>query len=185
MKYEITKDFKFAAGHRVPTQSVNEHLALTNVNKCRHLHGHEYKVAVTIGSDILNVGVVTDFNHLNKLKEYIDKTFDHRFILWVDDPLYDIMIGHMLPNTQDEIRLKLRTVQDVYIVKAQLEGAIQELIESFVIVDFIPTAESIAEHISNYIQKNIVPKIEKGCKLLKVEVYETSTSSAVFIPVNE
>ena len=192
MKYEITKEFKFAAGHRVPTQNVDPELALTNINKCRHLHGHEYTVAVTIGSDQLNFGVVTDFNHLNKVKEYIDKNFDHKFILWIDDPLFEILVGSLLSETKKEIKnnvfsyLSPRVYSPNYIIDNTANkdetknNVVSEYVKSFTIVNFIPTAESIAEHFAEYIEKSIITKIELGCKLIKVEVFETPTSSAIF-----
>ena len=46
--------------------------------KCRNLHGHTYKVAVTVAGEKLNdIGVMADFVELKKHLEAVLKPLDH------------------------------------------------------------------------------------------------------------
>lgn len=71
--YTISKDFSFSASHQL--------LALPYDHPCARLHGHNYKVRIHLSSPTLNnVGFIRDYRELNILKEYIDKTLDHRHL---------------------------------------------------------------------------------------------------------
>lgn len=70
----ITKSFEFEAGHFLPYY----------VGKCHNLHGHSYKMDVTISGEIIKdihnekVGMIMDFNDLSRIvKELIIDDFDH------------------------------------------------------------------------------------------------------------
>ena len=72
MKVSITKKFEFEAAHKL----------LGHPGKCKNLHGHSYKLEVTISSRKLNdQGMVMDFGDLKKIvnKWVIDK-FDHSYL---------------------------------------------------------------------------------------------------------
>jgi len=71
MRYEITKRFKFEAGHRVWKQNLLSGKGAKLMGKeippnpCLNIHGHSYKVEVTVGSDTLNEQeMVIDFYHI-------------------------------------------------------------------------------------------------------------------------
>ena len=69
--YEISVDYTFAAGH-----------ALRNYKgKCENVHGHNYKVRVTLAGDKLNAdGLLMDFVELRaEIKRLVEK-LDHRFL---------------------------------------------------------------------------------------------------------
>src|SRR5208337_4071008 len=69
--YEISVDCTFAAGH-----------ALRNYKgKCENVHGHNYKVRVTLAGDKLNAeGLLMDFVDLRaEIKELVEK-LDHHFL---------------------------------------------------------------------------------------------------------
>lgn len=84
MKLEITKIFEFAAAHYIPEHE----------GKCKNLHGHTYKLEVTItrtglsnSSDLAEAlkdspyGMVMDFGDLKSLvKKYIIEIFDHSYL---------------------------------------------------------------------------------------------------------
>ena len=77
--FKVTKSFSFSMAHR---------LVDGYVGKCRSLHGHNYKVEVSIGSPSLDgYGFVVDFNELKYLKAWVDDYFDHTTLLNVRDPL--------------------------------------------------------------------------------------------------
>ena len=69
MKISITKKFEFEAAHKLPNHS----------GKCRNLHGHSYKLEVTVSSNKLNgQGMVMDFGDLKAIvKKHVLDKFDH------------------------------------------------------------------------------------------------------------
>ena len=77
--FRVTREFEFCFGHRL----------LDYPGKCRHLHGHNAKVAVTLEAESLDgVGMVVDFVTIKRfLGSWIDETLDHTLLLYQDDPL--------------------------------------------------------------------------------------------------
>ena len=71
--YSLTTEANFDAAH-----------FLTNyIGKCANIHGHRWRVVLTINGDVDN-GMVVDFNIIKKdLKELCDY-FDHTFIVEKD-----------------------------------------------------------------------------------------------------
>jgi 6-pyruvoyltetrahydropterin/6-carboxytetrahydropterin synthase len=69
--YEISVEYSFAAGH-----------ALRNYKgKCEHVHGHNYKVQVTLAGDKLNAaGLLMDFVDLRAEIKGLVAKLDHRFL---------------------------------------------------------------------------------------------------------
>lgn len=71
-----TRRIQFCAGHRV----------YGHEGKCRHLHGHNYVALVTAQATLDNIGRVIDFSVLkNRVGGWIDREWDHGFILWASD----------------------------------------------------------------------------------------------------
>ena len=69
--YKITVLSHFSAAHRL------RHLR----GKCEELHGHNWKVEVSVVSNRLNKeGVVIDLNILKQKMEKVLKTLDHTFL---------------------------------------------------------------------------------------------------------
>jgi 6-pyruvoyl tetrahydropterin synthase/QueD family protein len=86
--YRISKTFKFDMGHKVRTQNLNKELALSNVNKCKFMHGHTVTIEVGLkGKELSDDQMVLDFNNLNFFKEFINTYFDHSFIIDKNDIL--------------------------------------------------------------------------------------------------
>lgn len=107
MKWTIDKQFSFCYGHRVWSQQLeHEYCERGDVNtKCRHLHGHEGLVHVYLESSTLERGMVTDFKHLGWLKNFLDDTIDHKFILDYHDPHFQKIINGKLSG-------QLRTTEE-------------------------------------------------------------------------
>jgi len=158
-KYQITKTYRFEAGHRVWNQNLAEGRgaqlsgnACPPENKCRHIHGHSYMVEITIGSDTLDADMVMDFYHLKSaVKELIDYKLDHSFIIDKNDPLYPEM-----KSLADKFGLKLFEV------------------------DFVPTAERLAEFIFKYLRRKFEEAGVKEVAVVKVALWETATSKAEY-----
>ena len=68
----ITKIFKFEASHSLPLHA----------GKCKNLHGHSYRLEVTIGSNQLNEkGMVMDFGILTEIVNLkIINKLDHQHL---------------------------------------------------------------------------------------------------------
>jgi 6-pyruvoyltetrahydropterin/6-carboxytetrahydropterin synthase len=83
--YTITKEVYFCYGHRL----------MNHPGKCRHLHGHSVKAAVTVEQEMLNEqGMVCDFADIKACVEaYVDQHLDHNFLLHKDDPLIPALIN--------------------------------------------------------------------------------------------
>lgn len=75
----VTRRFTFEAAHRL----------LGHMGKCRHLHGHSYKVDVTVnGPHVGADGMLIDFGLLkDSIGKWIDQNLDHNIILHPRDPL--------------------------------------------------------------------------------------------------
>jgi len=81
--FRITRELTFCYGHRL----------LNHGGKCRHLHGHNGTVAITLEAETLDaLGMVVDFGTLKRhVGSWIDETLDHRMILQETDPLVAIL----------------------------------------------------------------------------------------------
>ena len=71
--YTIAKRFTFSASHMIGS--------LPAQHPCAGLHGHNYEVEVVLQSATLDsVGFVRDYHELSALKEFVDRTLDHRHL---------------------------------------------------------------------------------------------------------
>ena len=71
MRVLITKVFGFDAAHQLPWHP----------GKCRNLHGHTYRLDVTVQGPINEDGVVTDFSDIGAaVKKAVIEKYDHQFL---------------------------------------------------------------------------------------------------------
>ena len=89
----ITKEFTFAAAHKL----------INHKGKCKNLHGHTYKLQVTIRGKPNSDGMIIDFSDIkNIVKTSVIEKLDHSYlneiiqqptaeniILWIWDKLKD------------------------------------------------------------------------------------------------
>ena len=139
-KIRVTKEFTFEMAH-----------ALWNYDgPCRNVHGHSYRLFVTlIGdpiSDTSNTkhGMVIDFGDLKKLvnMEVVDR-FDHTVLV---------------SERVDKKRLE----------------ALNHMFGNVLVVDYQPTCERLIEDIAN----RIIPHLPEGVDLHNLKLFETATSYA-------
>jgi 6-pyruvoyltetrahydropterin/6-carboxytetrahydropterin synthase len=72
------KNFKFDCSHRL------SHLDYDS--PCKNIHGHSYKVNVSIKSAHLDKnGMVIDFSKLKEFQKYLDDYYDHALIIYQGD----------------------------------------------------------------------------------------------------
>ncbi len=72
------KNFKFECSHRL------NHLDYDS--PCKNLHGHSYKVNVSVKSTKLDKnGMVVDFSKLKEFQKHLDELYDHSLIIYEQD----------------------------------------------------------------------------------------------------
>ncbi|HRH02037.1 MAG TPA: 6-carboxytetrahydropterin synthase QueD [Bacteroidia bacterium] len=71
----VAKEFKWEAAHRLPRHN----------GKCKHLHGHSYKMVVEFEGEPDETGMVMDFNVLKSLVQPIVDQLDHTTIIAKSD----------------------------------------------------------------------------------------------------
>ena len=69
--FEVTVEQTFAAGH-----------ALRNYRgKCENVHGHNYRIEVTVeGEQLDSIGLLVDFVELKRVMKEVIDYLDHRFM---------------------------------------------------------------------------------------------------------
>lgn len=70
MRVELTEGIGFSAAHFI-----------VGHKKCEYLHGHNYRVGLTVEGDEDECGMVVDFIDLKRMMEKICDAYDHRLLL--------------------------------------------------------------------------------------------------------
>lgn len=65
------------------------HRVVGHESKCRHLHGHNYRIHfVCSASELDPLGRVIDFSEIrDRLCMWLEEYWDHRMMIWSEDPL--------------------------------------------------------------------------------------------------
>lgn len=147
--FSVTRYHDISCGHRV----------VGHESKCRHMHGHNYRIHFTCASSRLdNIGRVIDFSVVKeRLCMWVEENWDHKFLAWEQDPL----------------------MQDVFSqLGSDREGFPSGILgESIVFVPFNPTAENMAQYLVEIVGPTVLPK---NIVLIKVCIEETSKCSAEY-----
>ncbi len=137
----ITKQFNFETGHALYGYD----------GKCRNVHGHSYKLSVTvIGNPIddnshVKYGMVIDFSDLKKIvKEEIVDQFDHATVFNKNTP------------------------------HVELAKELSDRGHHIILVDYQPTSEMM---VIDFAQK-IKNRLPKNIQLFSIKLQETETSFA-------
>lgn len=139
-RIRVTKEFNFEMAH-----------ALWNYDgACKNIHGHSYKLFVTlVGEPITDsnhpkFGMVLDFKDLKKLvKEPVVDYLDHSLVVYRE-------------------------------AEGQTLSEVRKMYEKVHVVDFQPTCENLVNHIVEKVQSLLPGDIE----LHAVKLFETATSFA-------
>jgi len=137
----ITKQFNFETGHALYGYD----------GKCKNVHGHSYKLSVTvIGKPItdnsnVKFGMVIDFTDLKKIvKEEVVDQFDHATVFNKNTP------------------------------HVELANELQARDHHVILVDYQPTSENMVVDFANRIKS----RLPKGIELHSLKLQETETSFA-------
>jgi len=148
MLLRLTKQFSFEMAHALPAYE----------GKCHNIHGHSYKLFVTVEGAPLQQqgaptdGMVLDFHQLKEIvNRHIVEQFDHALVLPRKGQEQD-------DNTDSP---------------TQLGGYAAKLI----LVDFQPTSENLLLHFARLLNG----QLPAGTRLHSLKLYETETSCAELI----
>jgi 6-pyruvoyltetrahydropterin/6-carboxytetrahydropterin synthase len=146
-KIRITKQFHFETGHALYGYD----------GKCKNVHGHSYKLSVTvIGSPIndrsnVKFGMVIDFSDLKKIvKEEIVDIFDHATVFNATTP--HVELAAELKNRGHHV----------------------------ILVDYQPTSENM---VIDFAQK-IKNRLPEGIQLFALRLQETESSFAEWYAID-
>lgn len=137
------------------------HRVVGHESKCRHLHGHNYRVHFEVVADELDsIGRVLDFSVIkSKLCMWLEDNWDHKFLASAKDPVIDGLIRAAVISNMKEEHFDL------------FNG-------SLVLTPFNPTAENMAQFLVEVIGPQQLEGT--GCILQKVVIEETRKCSASF-----
>ncbi|CEN38820.1 6-carboxytetrahydropterin synthase QueD [Capnocytophaga cynodegmi] len=137
----ITKKFEFEAGHALYGYD----------GKCKNLHGHSYKLHVTVVGKPINdpnnvkYGMVIDFGDLKRIvKQEIIDEFDHAMIFNANSPHLELA---------NELKAKGHHI---------------------ILVDYQPTSENLVADFANRIKKYLPENVA----LFSLRLQETESSYA-------
>jgi 6-pyruvoyltetrahydropterin/6-carboxytetrahydropterin synthase len=102
VRTSVTRTFRFEAAHQLPWHE----------GKCQHLHGHSYRLEVTVEGPIGPNGIVIDFADLRAVveREVIDR-YDHRFLNdLMDNPTAEL-IAHLIWKSLEAAGLAMARVR--------------------------------------------------------------------------
>ena len=180
--HTIKKEFDFCYGHRVHNQMLDPEYAVDTCLVCRHLHGHQGKIIVTLSSETLASGMVTDFKHLGWMKTLVDHFLDHKMILDINDPVLPSLFPTLFTKRDSLVYEEILPGIQIKVVAPHMyEGVdkpIMEIYEGLVFVDFVPTSENI----SKWLYEIVFAKMNKivGIRVQSVEFKETPKTSAYY-----
>ncbi|HET9442714.1 MAG TPA: 6-carboxytetrahydropterin synthase QueD [Acidimicrobiales bacterium] len=85
MRTSVTRVFTFEAAHQLPWHT----------GKCRELHGHSYRLEVTVEGPVGDQGIVVDFADIRAVVEReVVARYDHRFLNdLLDNPTAELVAG--------------------------------------------------------------------------------------------
>jgi 6-pyruvoyltetrahydropterin/6-carboxytetrahydropterin synthase len=98
--FEVYVDEQFAAAHNLRNYK----------GKCENLHGHNYKVRVTLaGPQLDDVGLLYDFVHLKQVIQGVIRTLDHTYLnelkpFDVLNPSAENIAKHIYDETSKQMR---------------------------------------------------------------------------------
>ncbi len=178
MKWTIDKSFDLCYGHRVWSQTLDREYSLNTCLECRHLHGHQGRVTVFLEASNLNMGMVTDFKHLEWFKLWLDSVVDHKFIIDRNDPLFFDLMSHYCDKNGDMDQSGFTYHEGGYWTPRlellpKTDDALREKYEGMVVVDFVPTSEMLAAWFFGVVEK----KMQKlNIEVKAIEFWETPKS---------
>lgn len=147
---EVKKMMSFESAHRLWAYQ----------GKCANIHGHSYKVTVTLEGRLMTNGMVLDFGILSSIMkgiidqgrcaEHTFQPWDHAMMLQDSDPLGDVL--------------------------KNMPGGATNLL----IFPFRPTAENMAQEFARLVALALEFEGRQNVRVKRVSIQETETSVATW-----
>lgn len=123
----ITKEFQFDAAHRLWSENLSEEQNRQIYGTCSNMHGHTYRLQVTVSGTVRDDGMILNFKELKTfVQETILDRYDHAY-------LNELKEYHNLPVTAENM------VSHIYAVLEGKLSAMDVLLQSVVLYE-TPTA---------------------------------------------
>ncbi|WP_349408199.1 6-carboxytetrahydropterin synthase QueD [Pseudalkalibacillus sp. SCS-8] len=107
----VTKEFTFDAAHHLHCYE----------GKCKSMHGHTYKLVITISGYVNDIGITVDFGDIKTLfKEEIDAKLDHRYLNEVL-PNMNTTAENMIVWIWEQLDQRLQQIPEYQDRKARIE----------------------------------------------------------------
>lgn len=155
-KFTASRYHDISCGHRV----------VGHENKCRHLHGHNYRIHFNCEAEegctaTDSIGRVIDFGEIKqKLCMWLEDNWDHKFLAWTGDTL---MRSLLFASERSE-------------AVSQLDD--ETFCDSVVFLSFNPTAENMARFLVDVVGP--AQLLGTGIQLVSVSIEETRKCSASY-----
>lgn len=138
--HQVHRYHDISCGHRV----------VGHESKCRHLHGHNYRIHFTCMADgvddLDSVGRVIDFGVIkSELCMWVENVWDHHMLIWDQDPVLPVL---------------------------------QAVDPTIVAVPFNPTAENMAKYLVEVVGPATIARF--SIVLAEVTIEETMKCSATY-----
>ena len=86
MKMFVTTSMNFEAAHELKSVKFTEEKNRIHYGKCTNLHGHNYKLFVTIQGEVKEDGMIVNFTEIKKsIRNKIIDIYDHSMINTIMD----------------------------------------------------------------------------------------------------
>jgi 6-pyruvoyltetrahydropterin/6-carboxytetrahydropterin synthase len=92
MRTSVTRSFGFEAAHQLPWHP----------GKCQRLHGHSYRLEVTVEGAVGDDGIVIDFADIREVveREVIER-YDHRYLNdLLDNPTAELLAHEIMKTLE-------------------------------------------------------------------------------------
>ena len=123
---EISRTFKFDAAH----------FLINYKGKCAQLHGHTYKLKITLCGEVnSDTNMIIDFGMLKSFFEQdIEPIFDHKTIVAIDSPNIRVTetINHYNFNVTQEMNTKIYVLPKEDVTKLPLPNTTVEVLASYI-----------------------------------------------------
>ena len=165
MTFRITRFIDIDAGHRI----------MTHGSKCRHLHGHRYRIeaeaeAPEVQPSGEQTGMVLDFGFLKEeMTNLIDVPCDHGFMASVEDRELLAMFAPPIPDLDEWLALLAADVGR----QGFARPLSTRLGTKLYVVPFQPTAECLARHWYQLLTEPVKRRSLGMARLTRVRVWET------------
>lgn len=143
----VTKDFTFDSAHFLTKY----------YGKCEHMHGHTYRLRVTVEGDIQSNGLVIDFVVLKRLvKKHVLDVIDHRLLNdFIENPSAERVLVWIWKRLFDLPKLLKEELDDPNV------------------------AEELKKYVQDHADLDMSHATEK-IRLVELQLWETADSSVIY-----